>query len=171
MVQIGWVKFKKEEETVLTRSYILGLFLGLLFGIPLNYALGFPTMPKQITSSFLEQLVSLFLTLMSFEAFGWVSTILLALYLLKKNQRDISKTDVSRILSASIILFPVLLFYTALIYCAIVVPLNIFFAWLSFRTLYAIGALLFFPFVILFIAIIGPDSKPGKALRRFIHRF
>jgi MFS family permease len=170
VVQVGWVKFSKEEESILVKSYLLGLFLGLLLGFAFNYLLDFPTMPKQLPSSFLEQLASSFLTSISFEGFGWITTILLFLYFFRKKQQSQFERDVYRILSASFILFPVLLFYAASIYCAILIPFNTFFAWLGFRILYGIGALLFFPFMILFIAIFVPDSKPGKALRRSIRR-
>lgn len=169
MVQVGWVKFNKEEEVILVKSYLLGLLLGLLLGFALNYLLGFPTMPKQLPSNFLEQLASWFLTSMSFEGLGWITTILLFLHFFRKRQQR-GFEDVYRILSASFILFPVLLFYAASIYCAILIPFNTLFAWLGYRVLYGIGALLFFPFMIIFVAIFVPDSKPGKALRNFSSR-
>jgi hypothetical protein len=170
VVQVGWVKLNKEEEVILVKSYLLGLLLGLLLGFALNYLLGFPTMPKQLPSSFLEQLASSFLTSMSFEGLGWITTILLFLHFFRKRQQCRFEGDVYRILSASFILFPVLLFYAASIYCAILIPFNTFFAWLGYRVLYGIGALLFFPFMIIFVAIFVPDSKPGKALRTFLSR-
>lgn len=170
LVKIGWVRFRKEEEVILVKSYLLGSFLGLLLGFALNYVLGFPTMPKQLPNSLLKQLASLSLTFMSFLGFGWIAMILLSLYFFKKGQWVKSEKDAYRILSSSFILFPVLLFYVASIYCTILIPFNTFFAWLGFRILYGIGALLFFPFMILFIAIFVPDSKPGKALRRSIRR-
>jgi hypothetical protein len=167
MVQIGPIKYDKAEEAILTKSLLLGTFLGLLLSIPLNYMLGFPTMPKQIPTSFPEQVASLFLTFISFLGFGWIITILLSLYFFRTKQRTQFK-DIYRILFASFIFFPILLLYVALVFSAILIPFNTFFAWLGYMTLYWIGALLFFPFLVLFIAIVGPDSRPGKALRRLI---
>ena len=170
MVQIGPIKYDKEEEAILTRSLLLGILFGLPLGILLNYVLGFPTVPKQIPSDFLYLLSSLFAMLMSFLGFGWIVMIVLSVCFLKKKQQILSRQNIGRILFATIIAFPVLLFYAALIFSAVHVPFNTFFAWLGFTTLYWIGALLLFPFIILFIAIVGPDSKPGKILHRFIRR-
>jgi hypothetical protein len=169
MVQIGPIKYDKDEEVILATSFLSGIFSGLLFGLPLGHMLGFLENPPAIGDSFGWTVVFLKvgIVLMSI---GWPTTIITSLLLCKRKHKSSSRRDIDKFLFASL-LVPITTIYTFLVAGFIGTPIDaLLVPYLGPIATWGIGALVFFPFLILFIAIIGPDSKPGKALRRFIRR-
>lgn len=170
MVQIGPIKYNKDEEAVLTRSILLSTFLGFPSGLLLNYWFGFLVNPGLAANDSLGWTIFYFKVGSVIISVCWLITAVSSLLLYKRKRKTRSKRDIGRILFASLFV-PIALIYTFLVAGFIGISVNAFLVpHLGPITTWGIGALVFFPFMILFIAIVGPDSKPGRALRRFIRR-
>jgi len=174
MVQIGPIKYNKSEEAILTRSFFIGVFLGVPLGILVNYLFGFPTIHTQTPTSFLGWTRMLFTFFISFLIVPCILTTVSLILFLRKKERLNASQHFFKAFWSVIMFFLFLPIYTAITSSAILVPFDTFlyplFGEKWMLTLHAFSGLIVVPFIILFIAIIGPDSKPGKALRNFIGR-
>jgi hypothetical protein len=90
-----------------------------------------------------------------------ISTIL-SLLCFEKEKLPHSWRDVARVVWGLFMFFPVLWIYIALLMSAFVFPLIDAVFWLSPVRKYWLGALLFLPFLFLFMLIFLPDQKPRK---------
>jgi len=171
-LQIGPVKYDEIEGMILANALLLGFLIGLPSGIITNYMLGFPTVPspEQPPTDFLGWTTLSFVVIMSIESLSLLITTGLCVLLLKKYEAKYSVKTVGKFLLAIFVFFPVLVIYVALVFSAVIVPFNYAFPWLGFVKIFWIGALLLLPFMILFGAIIMPESPAGKFLRRLIRK-
>jgi len=148
---------------------MLGLFIGLPLGILVNYALGFPTLPNlgQVPSDFWGWVIILS-SWMGSVVSSWFTLTAILWFLFYKREGLISSWhDIGKIIWGLFICFPVMFGYTILVFSAFFVPLEYATPWLSSVKRWALGLLLFFPFVFLFFVIFLPDQKPRKLLIRF----
>lgn len=164
IVQILTVKYTKEEERIIAISGLLGTFAGLLLGALLGYWIGFFTNFDLANTGligwadFLLKIGSIIITIC-------VMVTSIVCVLLSRNL--IQKAGKKMI--PGILLFPLIISYTFFVMWLVFVPLNVFLVqYLSPFMVVMIGALIFFPFMIAFAAIILPDTPVGKALRRFL---
>lgn len=174
MIQIGPIKYNKDEEAILARSFFLGILIGIPLGIFVNYLYGFPTIHTQTPENFLGWTIMLLAFIMSLLIVPTIATAMFFILFLIRKERSNFLRYFTRAVWAVLTFFILLPVYIAVTSSAILVPFNSFlyplFGEKWMLTLHALGGLVTVPFIILFIAIIGPDSKPGKALRRFIRR-
>jgi L-cystine uptake protein TcyP (sodium:dicarboxylate symporter family) len=165
MVQIGPVRYNEEEERALVRAFLLGLLLGIPLGVFLNYLYGFPTIHMQTPNDFLGW-TSLFLRfLISFLALPCMLTTILFCSFWKKT-RKLNLRVLSKALWSILVFLFFLPSYVALTYSALKVMLGEQTAMIG----YTLFTLLVTPFVILFLALFIPESRPGAVLYRFLHR-
>jgi hypothetical protein len=161
-MQIGPIKYSKKEEKVFFKSVLLGLLVGLPLGLLLAFTLGFPPYP----SSFEDRLISSLLFIGSVESIPLLISTLLSLLYFKKGRLLNSWRDVAKLLWGLFLVFPVLLIYIALLMSALIYPLYDATFWLSPIRKYWLGALVFLPFLFLFMLIFLPDQKPRKLMIR-----
>jgi hypothetical protein len=161
-MQIGPVKYSKKEETIFFTSYLLALPLGLPIGIVLNYLVGFPTLQESIPKDFLKNFVFFFIWLNRLEIVWFLVAMSVVLFRSRKGRNLNSLRDIGKIVWALFVVFPVLNLYVVLIMSAFFIPLYSATSWLSPVRQYWLGALLFLPFLFLFMLIFLPDQKPRK---------
>ena len=166
MVQIGLIKYDKDEEAILGRSFLLGMFVGIPLSILINYFYGFPTFPRQPSYGLLGWAATFFTLFMSFLIIPYIVTITFLVLFLREKEKADSARHFYRAFWALLVLLVLIPLYVA-VTSALLVPLWSLASELSggrwFMTLTSLAEL---PFVALLLAIILPDSRPGKALRR-----
>jgi hypothetical protein len=166
MVQILTTKYTKEEERIIAISGLSGTFAGLLLGVLLSYWIGFFTnLDPAITdpigwAALLLKIGSIIVAICAATTFAICVSF--------------SKNSIQKALKRmipGILLFPLIISYTFLVMWLVFVPLNILLLqYLSPFLVTSVGALVFFPFVVVFVAFVMPDTPVGKALRRFVRR-
>ena len=170
MVQIGPIKYNKDEEAILTRSILLATFVGFPLSLLLSYWFNLLTNPRLAPSDSFGWAAFYFRIGSVVMVTCWGITVVTSLSFYKKRRKLNSKRNIGRIIFASL-LVPMTLTYMFLFLGFIFVPLSAFLIpYLDPIAIWGIGALVFFPFLILFIAIVGPDSKPRKILNRSFRR-
>lgn len=112
----------------------------------------------------------LFFVLTSLESLCLPLSLSIYTMLLKRRGLTFSLNNLAKSLLLVLVFFPVLILYVALIFSAIIVPLNYTLSGIGFIGIFWIGAVLFLPFVILFGAVLLPDSPAGKWLRRSLRK-
>jgi hypothetical protein len=157
-MQIGPVKYSKNEEKVFFKSILLGLLSGLPLGLVLTYIIGFPQYSHDLKNRFVYS----FLLLGSVESISLLFSAILYLSYSKKAKLLHSWYDAARIVWALLVTFPILFIYIALVMSLLIFPLYDATFWLSPVKQYWLGALLFLPFLFLFMLIFLPDQKPRK---------
>jgi len=166
-VQVGPVKYSKAEEKILLKSFILSLLIGLPSGMLLNFAMGFPTLTRQVPTEFSGWVLFLSSWLVSVAGI-WFSVATILHFLFYKKARLLNSwSDVGRVVWVLFVFFPVMFVYIILVFSAIFVPLEYATPWLSPIRQYWLGFLFFFPFVFLFFVVFLPDQKPRRLLGRF----
>jgi L-cystine uptake protein TcyP (sodium:dicarboxylate symporter family) len=165
MVQIGPVKYSKEEEHVLARAFLLGVSLGIPLGILINYLTGFPIIHTQAPNDFYGWTTLFFTFFMSFLTLPIILTMIFFVLFWRKNEKLHLQTLKKAFWSVLVFLF-FLPSYVTITYSGLIAVLGEGVATL-FSTLFT---LLITPFVILFLAIFIPESRPGAVLYRFIRR-
>jgi hypothetical protein len=160
------MRYTKEEERIIAVSGLLGTFTGLLLGVLLSYWIGFFTNLDLATTDliqwagFLLKIGSIIVTICATVAF----TVCILL------SRNLIQEAVKRMIPG-ILLFPLIISYAFLIMWLVFVPLNaLLLQHLSPFLVASVGALVFFPFVVVFVALVMPDTPVGKMLRRFVRR-
>jgi len=157
-MQVGPIGYGKEEEKAFLKSILLGLLSGLPLGFLLTSQIGFP----QYSHDFVNRFVGSIILLGSIESVSaLISTVLCLLYL-EKGKMLHSWRDAARVIWALFIFFPVFSIYIALVVSTFVFPAYDATYWLSPVRQYWLGALLFLPFLFLFMLICLPDQKPRK---------
>lgn len=169
MVQIGPIKYNKEESVVLGRSFLLGIFLGIPLGIFINYLFGFPSIPAKAPEGFIGWTITFILIFLSFStALYAVTAVFLGLFL--KKRRMLNPKRFLKVLWPPIVFFIILPIYVSIAYSATISLQNALNTMTGVRWTHTISTILATPFVILFLAIFIPDSRPGAVLYRFIRQ-
>lgn len=158
--------YDKQEENAIVASFILGLLLGLPVGALINFAMGLPTFPKQMPNSFFNVLIFLLTTLLSFSSVWIITTTISLTVLFMREKRVDSWQVISRVFWVILIFFPLLIGYVSLTGSIIFPPLNDFLLKHGFRLIavHSYALLAATPFVLLYIAIVLPDSR--KRIKR-----
>jgi hypothetical protein len=170
MIQIGSMKYIKKEEGTVVGSLIFGLAFGLLPGAYLSYSAGFF---KKVTFGETDiSGVQIALLRISFVVTlaCWLAGIISCILLSRRNGFR-SAGEIRKMITGTL-LIPLTLALAFLVFIFITVPVDAFlFSRFGISSSVTIDMLIFSPFVILFVAAVVPDCKPGKAIRRFVrHR-
>jgi|YelNatPaOPRAMG01_1025707.scaffolds.fasta_scaffold23838_2 hypothetical protein len=169
MVQILTVKYTKEEERILAVSGFIGMLFGIPAGILLCYCVGFFANVDLVANDIIGWTMFLYKIGLIIILLIWTTSFVLQVLFFKRRNWTLSKQNIKRMLLGTL-LVPLIFTYTFLVFGLIFVPLNAFLIqYLSPFMIVMIGALVFFPFMIAFAAIILPDTPAGKVLRRFLH--
>lgn len=170
-MRVGWVKFSKEEEKLYTQSLFFGTFSGFTVGTFVFILTVLPAIPRKPPENLLEWMRILFVLFAILTAFGWLTSTAFAYLRHVSDKGRGPSLRFSRIAVAIFVTFPAVLTYAALVSLLVLIPFNDYFSqWLSPGALYSLGMMLVFPFVILFIAIVLPDSRPRKILNRSLRK-
>jgi hypothetical protein len=170
MVQILTVEYTKEEEKILAISGLLGTFSSLLIGVLLSYWTGLFTNLNLTATDLIGWTVFLLKIGSIMVTICLTTTFAACILLCQKGNYTLSLQEVGKRMIPGISLFPLSMIYAFLVMGLVFVPLNAFLLqYLSPFLIMSVGALVFFPFMIAFAAILLPDTPAGKALRRFLH--
>jgi hypothetical protein len=167
MVQIGPLKYTKKDEGTIVASTLIGLLIGLPSGTLLDYLIGFLTNPNLAVDDSIGW--SLFLlragSIVVFTC--WTIAILICVMLSRRGAEPKPSREIGRIALGTFFL-PLVAAFGLLFYCFVTIPLDAFLHQHGIKYTYTIGILILTPFVFLVLAIIAPDTKLGKVLRRFL---
>jgi len=171
MVHIFNVEYNKEEEKILGISGFVGIFFGIPAGILLCYWIGLFANVNLASNDIIGWTVFFLFKMGSIIiAITWATTFVLHILLFRRRNWMLSRGNVERML-LSTSLVPLIFAYTFSIFGLVFVPLNAFLIqYLNPFLVMSVGALVFFPFAIVFLAIVLPDTPAGKGLRRFMRR-
>lgn len=163
--EVAPIKYEKSERQILVRAFLSGMFLGMPFGIVVNYLLGFPTINVKVPLDSIGWAVFFFRFFTSFLLVPAVlTTVLIILFL--KEKRMLGLRQFLREFWTVVVFFIILPLYVDMTYVALDTMVGGKLAQMS----YSLFTLLVTPFVVLFFAILVPQSRTGRALRRFISR-
>jgi hypothetical protein len=160
--------YTKEEENILTISCLTGLLVGLPSSLLLSYQAGFFTNVALAADDtigwtfFYLKLGSIVIPIC------WGTAIVVCVLLCRR--RGLTKTAQKawKMIFATL-LIPLISAYAFLVEGFVFVPINASLAqYVTPSLLMSITALLAFPFMILAGAIVLPDTRAGKALRRYV---
>ena len=167
VIQIGPLKYVKKEESTVIASFISGFLVGGPMGLALSMSIGIlkrMTSPPSGTGWAPVLLGTTWVLMLICWAVAATTSVLVS----KKN-RFHSKREIGKMLFGTV-LVPLSWLLIILIIGLISAPIDeIIFNSFGVSSTYTIDVLVFLPFVMLCVAIIVPDSRPGKALRRLAH--
>jgi hypothetical protein len=174
MVQVGPVTYDKTESSIFLRGFILGLIVGIPLWILVNHAYGFVTIPTHNPNGFVGAATTLTVVFMSSLVIPLVTTIAFLLLFFKRAGRLTSMKCFGRALWPVLVFFVFLPLYVALTSSLVLTPfysvLYPFFGERWMATLYSLGFVAVLPFMVLFVAIVEPNSKFGRNLRILVNR-
>lgn len=167
-MQIGPLKYNKDEERIWALSLVLGILIGFPLGITTNYVVNLPPFsdlglpPFSVTPSLsvVAGWITKFFLLLSFVSiWWWLVMVTCLLFLYRKRKLLNSWRDVGRsIFSTTFIPFNTV--YVSIIGGVILPPLNTFLLeFYTFIGVYSICMLVFLPFVLLELYIIFPHLR------------
>jgi hypothetical protein len=166
-MRIGSIEYGKNEVTIIAKAFSIGLLLGLPLGAIVNYALGFPTIPKHLPTDFFEWVAVFFSTSMSLFGLWWVIAMIFTFVSYSTQELLQSFRSVGKVLLA-MILFPAILMYMALILGFLIVPVAYFLSSMDPLVLpivlRPIALFIMLPFMVVFFALVFPDFR--KRIRR-----
>jgi hypothetical protein len=170
-MQIGPIKYSKDEEALLGRAFAVGLLVGVPVGLFVNFILGFPMFPRQMPVDFLDWFFTGVKLLGSLVGFWWILSTVLSLVFYHRSKKLVSSWQKGLRAMFAMMLIPFIVLYVAFVFSIISVPVNLFLLPLVPSPLIrALSYLLFLPFVIFFVAVLLPETYVGRRLRRFLHR-
>lgn len=166
-MRIGWVEFNKEEERLVTQALLFGVFVGFTSGTLFYLVQILPMIPRQPPENTLELGRIIVWPFAILTIAGWFTSIPFACVRYIRSGERRSTVRLARIAGVLFFAFPTSSVYIALVFLLVILPFEGFLSQsLGRRTLFPIGLLLVFPFVVLFIAVVMPDSKPRRILNR-----
>lgn len=170
MVRIFNVEYNKEEEKIVAVSGLSGALVGLLIGGLLSYWIGFFTNLNLATTDLIEWAVFLIKLGSIMVTMCCVVTFTISILLCRIGNCANSMQARKKMIRGAL-LFPLIMAYAFLVMGIVFIPLDAFLLqYLSPFLIVSVGALVFFPFAIIFLAVVLPDTPAGKGLRRFIRR-
>jgi len=166
MIQIGPIKYiHKEEETVVS-SILAGVLIGIPSGWLLSYSTGFLKLTLAGDGAAKWTAVLLGVGLI-FVATSWVTAIVTCVLVSRRNGIE-SKKQIGKMIFGTV-LVPLAWLLAVFVAGLVSAPIDSFLHnSFGITQTYAIDILVFAPFVMLSGAVIVPDSRLGKALRRFL---
>ncbi len=168
MIQIGPIKYTKKEERIILICFILGLATGIPLGSSLSYYAGLLKKLTLAESDIFGWGLYFLKAGLIFATACWATGIISCIVVSRRNGMK-SAPEIRKMLFGTL-LIPLTMLFPFLVFAFVTVPLDSFLhIYFGLGESYAIDVLVFSPFVVLFVAIFVPDSKPGKALRRFIN--
>ena len=156
-MQIIPADYGKEEERVFAKSLILGLF-----GIPLGFviAISFGFLNKEVPQDPIGWLVvsaPLYATVFTF---WWLATIICSFGFWSRERKKGSWKNLKRVLSPTLVI-PLLWLYVSFLFAFIFNPFNSFFLqYYNPISVFWLGALVFLPFMLMFVYVVIPHSRP-----------
>ncbi|RLC79247.1 MAG: hypothetical protein DRJ03_23825 [Chloroflexi bacterium] len=170
IIQIGPMKYSKEEEKIIAKSWAAGMIVGIPTGIVsgLFFGLFYKSAPQGILEIFLVDTIVL-----GYVCFWWwIATFIFTILFWKRSRKLNSKENIKRCLFTTVIV-PLIWGYIDPIMTFIYTPLFRFL--LQYYSPYGtfwIGAGVFLPFVLLFIYVVFPHLRPRMRcnLRRVFTR-
>ena len=174
MVQIGPVTYDKTESSIFLRGFILGLIVGIPLWILVNHAYSFVTIPTHNPNGFAGAVTTLTVVFMSSLVIPVVATIAFLMLFFKRAGKLTSIRCFGRALWPVFVFFVFLPLYVALTASLVFTPFySILYPLFGERwmaTLYSLSLIAVFPFMVLFAAIVEPNSKLGRNLRILVNR-
>lgn len=167
MVQIGPLKYTKKDEGTIVASTLVGLVIGLPSATLLDYLIGFLTNPNLAVDDSVGWSLFLLRAGSIVVLTCWTIAILTCVLLSTRGAEHKSRREIGRIAAGTFFL-PIFAAFGLLFYCLVTIPLDALLHQHGIKYTYTIGILTSIPFVFLLLAILAPDTKPGKALRRFV---
>jgi len=169
-MKLGPVMYSKEEETIIGRSFLLGMIFGVPLGVFVNFVLGFPTIPEQMPTGLFDQFIMFTLLLTSILGFWWLLSTALSFIFYNAKALTLSWRNIGRILFAMLTI-PYIIIFVPFVYSAFFVPMyGLLYPSLPILLVRTLGFILFLPFVLVFIAIVMPESKARKSINRLFRR-
>jgi hypothetical protein len=162
-MQVGPIKYNKEEEKAFFKALVLGWVAGLPLGILLTYFAGFLKYPPDFGMRFVSSL----LLAVNIGGISMLFSTISCLILFKRRGLLHSLRDAAKVIWAFLIASPVLWIYVASVTSLVISPLFDATSWLNPARQYWLGALVFLPFLFLFMLIFLPDQKPRKITYHF----
>lgn len=169
VIQIGPVKYSKEEERTIAESWAAGL-IGIPLGVIAAIFLGLIKKGKmQYPLGVLAAITPFFICLITF---WWLATIVFSLIFWRKIN-TLSRRNLGRIIFPTLVMPLFMLIYILPIMVFIFDPLNNFL--LQYYSPYGtfwIGFGVFFPFMLLYVYLVLPHLRPRmrRNLRRVFTR-
>jgi hypothetical protein len=169
MIQIGPLKYIKKEESTVLASFVLGFLVGGPVGLVFSMSIGVLKKVAPVSSSTGWTLVLLGATWILMLT-CWTVAVVTSVLVSRRNGFQ-SKREIGKMIFGTV-LVPLSWLLIVSVIGLVSTPIDeLIFISFGISSTYTIDFLVFLPFVVLCVAIIIPDSRPGKALRRFIHHW
>jgi hypothetical protein len=169
MVRLLTVKYDKEEERVLLTSNVLGVLVGIPTGVLIGYLIGLFNNLKVATASSTGWTMLWLQTGLIIVPICWMATLATSLYL--NNKENPSDSMQTRKMVPGTLIFPLTIGYGFLVTGLVIFPLvDLLTPYITATIAMLVGLVVLFPFVIMMIALILPETPAGKSLRRRAHR-
>jgi len=171
MGQILMVKYTNEEERIVLGLNVLGISIGIPLGVGLGFLLGFF---NDITSAAFSSVEWTLLMLKSGSVIvplTWIGTITVFFLFWKRRNGRQFRQEIKKEFVGTLFL-PLTIAFGFLVLALVIFPISFILLEYINRPLLVmlIDLLVFLPFVILFGALILPETPAGKALRRYAYR-
>jgi hypothetical protein len=168
MVQLLTIKYTKEEERLLLISNLSSVFIGIPIGLLLGYWIGFFANVELAASSSVGWTIFWLKADLTLAPITWITSFTTC-FLVHNKTKAAGPMQVGRMFPGTLI-FPLTMAYSFLVMALAILPLcSLLQRYINFLLTEFVGALVFLPFVILVGAVLLPETRAGKGLRRFRH--
>lgn len=168
MLQIGPLKYVKEDERTIMASILIGAVFGIPSGLLLSYLTGFLINPKFDLGDYFGWTIFFLRVGFVLVATCWAIAIGVCMVSCRKRSKDEPPRQTSRIVLGTVFL-PLTITYTLLVLGLVNTSIDALLQRFGFSHTYAVSVLVSIPFLLVYVAVFIPDSPIGKALRRFLH--